>query len=226
MKIIKVCFYLFLILSCLKIKSLAQDTIILNSGKKIISKVIEIGSSEISYQNWNSVDKEIYYKNKSSINSIRYKNGLIEKIKIRNKFILYDSINSGINKLELLYGNRFLINKKVISKTDGISILKSSQDINIISNLNRFKKLEKLQPIGFVFVPIVAGIGSLVFIAESNIDVYNRNGTVDRTKKITYQSLAGLCLITTIISPRISIFLNKKKNANLEEAIKLYNEKY
>jgi len=62
--------------------SLAQDVIVTKEGKKINSKVTEIGENEIKYKNFENLDGPVYTMKKSNISTILYENGQVDVFSI------------------------------------------------------------------------------------------------------------------------------------------------
>lgn len=53
----------------------AQDVIVKKDGSTILSKVVEIGTTEIKYKKWNNQDGPMYTITKAEVQSINYENG-------------------------------------------------------------------------------------------------------------------------------------------------------
>ena len=72
---------LFLIVSLLFVAGItkAQDVIVKKDSSTILSKVIEVSSSEIKYKKWSNLDGPTYSISRSEIVSINYQNGEVEK---------------------------------------------------------------------------------------------------------------------------------------------------
>lgn len=68
----KLCLMLSL---CISTLAYAQDVIVLKDGSSILSKVIEVGSSEVKYKKWSNQDGPTYILNVPEILSINYLNG-------------------------------------------------------------------------------------------------------------------------------------------------------
>jgi hypothetical protein len=60
------------------INAYAQDVITKNDGSTILSKVISISDSEVSYKSYSNIDGPTYILSKSDINYITYANGSTE----------------------------------------------------------------------------------------------------------------------------------------------------
>lgn len=67
-----------LFLLCIAGTVIAQDVIVMKDQSTVMSKVLEITSTEIKYKKWNNQDGPIYSISKSEILSINYENGEVE----------------------------------------------------------------------------------------------------------------------------------------------------
>lgn len=72
-------FYLILLLNLFSIAALSQDKIYRNNGKVIEAKIIEVGSSEIKYREYNNPNGPVYVLETDKIKKIVYENGKEEK---------------------------------------------------------------------------------------------------------------------------------------------------
>lgn len=66
---------LFMVLFASTLTASAQDVIVKKDGSTILSKVIEIGTTEIKYKKWNNQNGPNYSIAKSEIQAINYENG-------------------------------------------------------------------------------------------------------------------------------------------------------
>lgn len=71
-------FFTTLFLLCLAGMAMAQDVIVKTDNSTILSKVLEINSTEIKYKKWDNQDGPLYSINRSEIKSINYENGEVE----------------------------------------------------------------------------------------------------------------------------------------------------
>ena len=69
-----------LFLLCLTGMTSAQDVIVRKDQSTIMSKVLEITSTEIKYKKWNNQDGPTYSINRSEVVSINYQNGEMETV--------------------------------------------------------------------------------------------------------------------------------------------------
>lgn len=67
-----------LFLFCIAGMAMAQDVIVKTDNSTILSKVLEISSTEIKYKKWDNQDGPLYTISRSEVASINYENGEIE----------------------------------------------------------------------------------------------------------------------------------------------------
>lgn len=70
---------LLFVLLCVSLMTMAQDVIVKKDGTTILSKVLEISSTEIKYKQWTNQDGPLYSINRSEVISINYQNGSVEQ---------------------------------------------------------------------------------------------------------------------------------------------------
>lgn len=66
-------------LLCIAGMATAQDVIVMKDQSTVMSKVLEITSTEIKYKKWNNQDGPTYSINRAEVVSINYENGEVEK---------------------------------------------------------------------------------------------------------------------------------------------------
>lgn len=129
---------LFLLLS---IKLFAQDVIVQKNGNTILSKVVEIGATEVKYKKFSNLNGPMYTITKAEILVINYENG--EKESFSNAQASSSVVNSNN------------IGKRMLSDNE---LLKIDAYNNMVPQ--RVKKLRKKAWIGGI---ICVGIGGAVF---------------------------------------------------------------
>ncbi len=74
--------YLFIVFPLLlfSVKTNAQDVIVLKDGSSILSKVLEVTTSEVKYKKWANLDGPTYTSSTAEILSINYQNGEKESL--------------------------------------------------------------------------------------------------------------------------------------------------
>lgn len=136
----------------------SQDTIKTKDGQEILSQVVEIGETSVKYRKWDNREGPIYSISISKINSIVYKNGVIDN------FANYDSpenvIASSIDRQGTIVSNSLSTSGNNISMSVG----------NIAKQQDLYSKARFLRGCGY-------GLGALVFVGSmiwgiSNIDAY------------------------------------------------------
>lgn len=70
--------FAILFLFCMAGMATAQDVIVKTDNSTILSKVLEITSTEIKYKKWDNEDGPLYSISRSEIKSINYENGEVE----------------------------------------------------------------------------------------------------------------------------------------------------
>lgn len=78
-----------LFLLCIAGMAMAQDVIVMKDQSTIMSKVLEITSTEIKYKKWDNQDGPLYSVSRSEVMSINYENGEVENF--------YKTTNSQLN---------------------------------------------------------------------------------------------------------------------------------
>lgn len=78
MKTVKIALFLSFLLYMAG-TAVAQDVILKKDNSTVLSKVIEVTSTEIKYKKWNNQDGPTYSIGLSEINSVTYQNGEVEK---------------------------------------------------------------------------------------------------------------------------------------------------
>src|SRR5574337_52479 len=73
-------YILSLLFACIAVFAFAQDTIVKKNGEKIPCKVIEIGTTEITYKKVSNPDGPLYALKKTEVWKIVFANGSVEYI--------------------------------------------------------------------------------------------------------------------------------------------------
>lgn len=100
----------FILLLFFSVKSIiAQDVIILNNNTTILSKVLEINSSEVKYKKHSNLNGPIYTLSKEEIVAINYENGEKETFRDQHSSILVGAETSVENQQHISSNNDSLI---------------------------------------------------------------------------------------------------------------------
>jgi hypothetical protein len=231
---------------CLNQRANAQDTVLMNNGTIIISRITEISSNQIKYKNFLNLDGPTYVIEKSSIQKIIFSNGVKEtfdsgthaaQAKQKTEPIDQDyySANKPIinkdSKIEKI-GGRFFMNGNVLNENKLHLQLMTSTNPEIKALIKRAKQDKYLQLIGFG--GIVFGMASLITLGSAPQDEYTFNyqtGQNQVTKsraseRQPYYTTAALFALVGIACPISSIiFKADRKNSNAN-AVRLYNQTY
>ncbi|WP_425075328.1 hypothetical protein [Psychroserpens sp. S379A] len=132
----KTLFFVFFLFGLLNIYS--QDTIYLKSEKEpIISKIIEINSSEIKYKKFNYQDGALFIINKDEVDKINFKNGDTQTFTKKNTRQESKSLIEN-SKIYLQYLTTK--KKKNVKKIDALNILR--REINNLASCKIVNSIE------------------------------------------------------------------------------------
>jgi hypothetical protein len=107
-----------LFLLCIAGTITAQDVIVKNDQSTVMSKVLEITSTEIKYKKWNNQDGPTYSISRSEVLSINYENGEVEKFSdnATSQSNTFQDITQPPRKgIMECSGSRLLLNGRVLS---------------------------------------------------------------------------------------------------------------
>lgn len=151
---------LFATLSLLSIAGMAsaQDVIVKKDQSTVMSKVLEITSTEIKYKKWNNQDGPTYSIDRSEVLSINYENGEVERFSgnaTSQPSTSHDVTQPQRKGVMECSGNRLLLNGRVLSHEE-VLYLVGEQDYQL------YIKGKNLNTVGTVLSTIggiVAGSG-------------------------------------------------------------------
>lgn len=124
----KLCLVLSLCLSSL---IYAQDVIVLNDGSSIISKVVEVGSTDIKYKKWSNLEGPTYTLKITEILSVNYQNGEKESFRTRKNELADNDIMQGFTYSDYQKANT----NKNIDFLKREELLKSARNWNIAGTI-------------------------------------------------------------------------------------------
>ena len=122
----KLCLVLSLCLSSL---IYAQDVIVLNDGSSIISKVVEVGSTDVKYKKWSNLEGPTYTLKITEILSVNYQNGEKESFSERSQQIQEQENSS-------LMSSRQIMNEiNSANNLEKEKLLASARNLGIVANV-------------------------------------------------------------------------------------------
>ena len=111
----------------------AQDVIVKNDQSTVMSKVLEVTSTEIKYKKWNNQDGPTYSISKSEVLSINYENGEVEKFSgnvTTQPNTIQDVTQPQRKGIMECSGSRLLLNGRVLSDEE-VRYLVGEQDYQL-----------------------------------------------------------------------------------------------
>lgn len=162
--------FLVLFLLC-SVTLFAQDVIVQNNGNTILSKVVEIGATEVKYKKFSNLNGPTYTIAKAEILVINYENG--EKESFKNT----QSSGSVVNTNNI--GKRTLSDNELL-KVDGYN--------NQIPN-----KIKKLRRKAWVGGLIGVGVGTGFLLLADDVADGDPFDVADASA--TYSVISGLCIL-------------------------------
>lgn len=159
--------FLILFLLC-SVALFAQDIIVQNNGNTILSKVVEIGATEVKYKKFSNLNGPTYTIAKAEILVINYENG--EKESFKNT----QSSGSVVNTNN--------IGKRTLSDNELLRV-----DAN---NNNAAPKVKRLRRNGWIGGLIGVGVGAGFLLLADRGDPFD---VADAPA--TYSTIGGLCIL-------------------------------
>lgn len=138
--------FLILFLLC-SVALFAQDIIVQNNGNTILSKVVEIGASEVKYKKFSNLNGPTYTIAKAEILVINYENG--EKESFANAQASVVNTNN--------------IGKRMLSDNELLRVDANNNNVNS-------EKIKRLKRNGWIVGLLGVGIGTGFCIIASNAD--------------------------------------------------------
>ncbi len=200
----------------------AQDTIVKRNGEQILSKILEISTTEIKYKKFDFQDGPDFIELKSSIKLIKYTNGSKDEFEFqpvtesaKTKENNTDYYNGPVNttgKIEST-GSRYRYKGNRINELEMHDIVLNSNDPEIALLVKRAKISKRMQWLGLICVP-VWGVGALSAVL---------GGFANEPNLVTFGEICG---VAGIAFPLISVHFKLRRNAANKEGLRLYNAKF
>ena len=174
---------LLLILLCLPMIGFGQDNIILNDGKEIVAKIIEININDIKYKKFNNLNGPLYTLHIHDVFMIKYENGEkdvfekkdvnrkvkseIENYTLRSGELIPLVFREALSSKEISNGQlvRFAVREDVLSDKNKI-IIKANSIVN--GRISHVKKAAWLGQKGKISITI----NSIKAVDGTSVPVY------------------------------------------------------
>lgn len=212
--------YATLILLCIAGMATAQDVIVKTDNSTILSKVLEITSTEIKYKKWDNQDGPLYSISRSEIKSINYENGEVENFsevtqtsqKPQPPKVQY--LNSYMTKS----GGRLYLNGRPLSNYE-------IQKLVGQEGFQQYQKGRKLGQTGII-LDVVGGI-ALVVAEAINLFSPDLNSNLGPSALDTPAFKTEMTfLIVGCITLGTGILLGVFGSENIEKVAEEYNKKH
>jgi len=199
--------------------AMAQDVIVKNDQTTILSKVIEISSTEIKYKKWSNQDGPTYSISRLEVVKINYENGEVES------FNNSTSIQQNKKNTQFQYLNSYMTTSSGWLYLNGRKL--SDYEVKTLLDTECYQLYQKgrSQIKTGVILDIIGGAGLLVScgIRLFNSDLKSNDSSVTKTSafktQIAFLTVGGITLGTGII---VGISGGDKT----EKVAKTYNQKH
>lgn len=202
-------------------KTNAQDTITKLNGEKIIVKISEITPTEIRYKRLDLPDSPLYNESKTNVQSIKFSNGIEEKIDQKLIPALPTTAPPSSLRIEIV-GNKFLYENTYINERALHKMLLQSKNSEIIKLVRGAKTAKGMQYIGFGAIPL--GIGAFAFFIAGLVEGFTYDTADSRAE--SYFIVSAVCISGAITCPIVSGISKKNRTKYNRQAIRLYNTEH
>ena len=203
-----------LFLLCIAGMAIAQDVIVMKDRSTIMSKVLEITSTEIKYKKWNNQDGPTYSINRSEVVSINYENGEVEKFSDNpnSQQNIYSQPNQNNNRGYLESYNTFPAGLRMNGRRLTNEEIKSLLDEQTYLLFNKAKN-----QINFGEIIGIVGLGSL-FMSYLFAPTYHNDYSREYIKPCIATLVFGIAAITP------GIVLSIVGSGNINKVVDIYNQ--
>lgn len=190
-----------LFLLCIAGMAIAQDVIVMKDQSTIMSKVLEITSTEIKYKKWNNQDGPTYSINRSEVVSINYENGEVENFSKATQTSQDPQPQQvQLPKSYMKYGGsngRLYLNDRILTDNEVHSLLDDQ-------SYQRYLKGRMLVKTGFVLdvvggASLLVATGIRVFSTDLNTTGPSAISSPNFKKFMAFAIVGGVSLGTGII---------------------------
>lgn len=192
----------------------AQDVILKKDNTTVLSKVLEVTSTEIKYKKWDNQDGPTYSINRSEVVSINYENGEVEKFSDNpnSQQNIYSQINKNNNLGYLESYNTFPAGLKMNGRRLTNEEIKGLLDEQTYLLFNKAKnQINFGEIIGFV------GLGSL-FMSYLFAPSYHNDYSLEYIKPCIATLVFGIAAITP------GVVFSIVGSNNINKVVDIYNQ--
>lgn len=217
-------FLLSSLLVCAVVCAGAQDTIIKRNNDVIIAKILEIGTTGISYRQLNVGDTSVHTESKQNIAMLKMASGVKEVFGQQPAPVAtagYTLNAAAENKIDQL-GNKYIYRHEQLSDKEAASIMLATGDRDIAREITLAEKARSYELVGLAAIPV--GIAAAVFYAKAN----NIFGPANYNSNDSEVFLAGtaICVVAAVACPITSGVFRKIKAEHYHNAVRIYNERF
>lgn len=202
------------LLLCLAGMAMAQDVIVMKDQSLVMSKVLEITSTEIKYKKWNNQDGPTYSISRTDVVSINYENGEVEMFsdETNSQQNNYSQVNNKNNLGYLESYNTFPAGLKMNGRRLTNEEIKGLLDEQTYLLFNKAKN-----QINFGEIIGIVGLGSL-FVSYLFAPTYHNDYSLEFIKPCIATLVFGIATIT----PGIVLSIVGSNNNN--KVVDTYNQ--
>jgi hypothetical protein len=208
-----------LILLCLVGTVMSQDVIVKKDQSTVMSKVLEITSTEIKYKKWNNQDGPTYSIDRSEVLSINYENGEVEN------FSETKNDQQSNNAPQVQYLNSYMTNKTWSLYLNGRRL--SDNEIRRLVGSDSYQQYQKGRRLGQtgIILDVVGGTSLLVGLTMRlfNSDLNALGPSVINTPAFKTQIVF---IAVGCASLGTGILLGLFGSENIENVAETYNKKH
>lgn len=215
---------LFLFFLFIAASTQAQDIIIKKNGDELRCKVLEISTTQITFQsksNRDSLAFDTLQLNKDEVFMIRYQNGSKDVFTVQEEekaFVPFEKQEPVLSEKIEVQGRRFYYHNRKIGISKVMHILHGEHNREINNKLSKSVVCSVFSPI-LKFASIPVGVVGFIFLGiESNSNLSSSDFPNDNS--------AEICISTFLLAQAGGYTVEYFQYKNLKDAIKLYNAKH
>lgn len=212
-----------LFLLCIAEIAMAQDVIVMKDQSTIMSKVLEITSTEIKYKKWDNLDGPTYFISPLEVASINYENGKVEKFAETTN----NQQNNNAPQVQYQYLNSYMTYKTWSLYLNGRQL--SDNEIRRLvdpQNYQLYMNGRKLAKAGFI-TDVVGGVAILAAVAigissKLNTPIASNNGA-SYTSTPSFKAIASFAISGAILGGT-GLIMESIGEDNMKKVAETYNK--